>query len=94
MPKNSAKTAETGTSPQTPDTHTEHPLNLNKDSTFRNDAISVDTLIRWLEKAGIPQGEALPIAEEWIKVHKINTAETISELTLKELQKSLGLGKI
>jgi hypothetical protein len=46
-------------------------------------------LTRWLQKAGIPQGEALQIAEGWIKVHKINTAETISEVTLKELQKTL-----
>ena len=77
MPKNSAKTAETGTRPQTPDTQTEHPLNLNKDSTFRNDVISIDALARWLEKAGIPQGDALQIAEGWIKVHKINTAEIL-----------------
>ena len=70
MPKNSAKTAETGTRPQTPDTQTEHPLNLNKDSTFRNGVINIDALTRWFEKAGIPQGEALQIAEGWIKVHK------------------------
>ena len=91
MPKNTAKTAETGTRPPTPDTQNELPLNLNKDSTFRNGVISVETLTRWLEKAGIPQGETLQIAEGWIKVHKINTAETISELTLKELQKTLSM---
>ena len=33
----------------------------------------------------------MQIAEGWIKVHKINTAETISELTLKELQQTLNL---
>jgi hypothetical protein len=49
-------------------------------------------LTRWLEREGIPQGEAPQIAEGWIKVHIVDTTETIIlELTLKEIQNTLSM---